>query len=261
MDPRNAPCHNSPCHNFPCNNASAPPARNPFATRFFQPGAIAFHFGSSTNTQSLVDQLIASEPSLPPKHLSHAQTSSQSQRLTTRKCFAIVGPHGTGKSTLLSEIQSEILKRHANLSSKSLFLNSALSPSRCLKQTLQLLANHSVSLVDGYEQLPKWGLPLTRRLATLLRRTFLVTSHSLPYRFCELWKTQMNPQIEHYVVSQLLTQIEPGKDDSTCLILEEMMQSQEWIRSRNKHGENLRESLFDMYDWWRDRVDENLKNR
>ncbi len=71
----------------------------------------------------------------------------------------------------------------------------------------------------------------------------------------------MNPNIEHYVVSQLLTQIEPDKDDSTCLILEEMMQSPEWIRSRNKHGENLRESLFDMYDWWRDRVDENLKNR
>jgi len=69
MDPRNAPCHNSPCHNFPCNNASAPPARNPFATRFFQPGAIAFHFGSSANTQSLVDQLIASEPSSPPTPL------------------------------------------------------------------------------------------------------------------------------------------------------------------------------------------------
>lgn len=71
----------------------------------------------------------------------------------------------------------------------------------------------------------------------------------------------MTPNIERYVVSQLLTQIEPGKADSIGPILEEMMQSQEWIRSRNKHGENLRESLFDMYDWWRDRVDENLKNR
>jgi len=242
-------------------DSPASPTSNPFATRFFQPGAIAFHFDSSVTTQSLVDQLIASEQRLPSKDRSQAQPSSHSQHRSSRKFFAIVGPHGTGKSTLLSEIHSEILKSHANQSSKPLFLNSALSPSRCLKHTLQLLTNHSVCLVDGYEQLPKWGIPFTRHLATILRRTFLVTSHSLPYGFRELWKTQMTPQIEQYVLTQLLKQNEPNKEDSIGHLLDEMMRSPEWIRSRNQHRENLRESLFDMYDWWRDRVDENLKNR
>jgi hypothetical protein len=35
----------------------------------------------------------------------------------------------------------------------------------------------------------------------------------------------------------------------------ELLQSDAWKTSRDRHGSNLRESLFDMYDWWRDTVD------
>ena len=44
-------------------------------------------------------------------------------------------------------------------------------------------------------------------------------------------------------------------------LLELLVQSEEWKMSRAKHRENLRESLFEMYDWWGNQVDENLGNR
>jgi hypothetical protein len=39
------------------------------------------------------------------------------------------------------------------------------------------------------------------------------------------------------------------------LNLELVIQSEAWSESRARHGQNLRESLFDMYDWYRDQVD------
>ena len=33
-----------------------------------------------------------------------------------------------------------------------------------------------------------------------------------------------------------------------------LLSSKEWSDSRARHGQNIRETLFDMYDWWQSRA-------
>ncbi|MFN9984583.1 MAG: hypothetical protein ACK52S_03430, partial [Pirellula sp.] len=66
--------------------------------------------------------------------------------------------------------------------------------------------------------------------------------------FNTLWETSIDSQIEQHVLSIMLQAEFPTK-------LNDVLQSDAWRTSRDRHGSNLRESLFDMYDWWRDTVD------
>jgi hypothetical protein len=64
-----------------------------------------------------------------------------------------------------------------------------------------------------------------------------------------LWETQTDQQVEDHVLTQLLEGYSPRLKSA-------LLSSEAWQNSRKKQRENLRESLFDMYDWWRDTVDE-----
>jgi energy-coupling factor transporter ATP-binding protein EcfA2 len=247
---------------------------NPFATRFFTPGAIPFYLGA-VSMDSLVEQII--QGGRPSGTEESSRSHSGSNRNQMAQCFAIVGPHGTGKSTLLAQLEQALLKIQPSSRCGSLFLNTTTPSSHRILRSLQLLRANSICLIDGFEQIPKLGQSLCASTAKTLRRKLIVTSHALPNGFAALWNTRMSEEIERYVIGYLLglgrfTEQVPntaksdgstrhaGPTDNLDLI-EVLLHSQEWRSSRAKHRENLRECLFDMYDWWGNRVDEIPGNR
>lgn len=267
---------------------------NPFATRFFTPGTIPFYFDRVPPVQSidqpslretlleqqaifeaLLAQILSgefrSQGELWDRRDSKLIPRDRSNRTKRCSCFAIVGPHGTGKSTLLAQLEHAILESYSHRSCQSLFLNSSSSSRQSLARALLLLKTSSICLIDGFEQLPKWGQRLCVWTAKSLHRKLIATSHVLPKGFVPLWNTQMSPEIERYVIGQLLKNV-PAVESEDDLeqrssnfknreLLELLLKSEEWRISRAKHRENLRETLFDMYDWWGNRVDEILGNR
>jgi len=70
-----------------------------------------------------------------------------------------------------------------------------------------------------------------------------VTSHKKLWGFKNLWQTTINDRVERYVLEQLLLDYPPD-------FVELALSSEEWKQSRSRRGANLRETLFDMYDWW-----------
>lgn len=274
-----------------------PPSRNsnPFATRFFTPGAIPFYFdrvplvssenqstlreNSPEHQQAIFDALLAqilgsqfkSQGELSDLRNRKSIARDRSDRPKRYSCFAIVGPHGTGKSTLLAQLEQALLETYSHRVCQSLFLNTSSSSRQSLTRALHLLNTSSICLIDGFEQLPKWGQTICVWTAKSLQRKLIATSHALPKGFVPLWNTQMSPEIERYVVGQLLGNVcsgESGEDPAMRSsnfknreLLDLLLESEEWRTSREKHRENLRESLFDMYDWWGNRVDEILGNR
>lgn len=278
-------------------NIHPPPSRtsNPFATRFFTPGAIPFYFDrvppvlsenklalraiSPEHQQAIFDALLAqilgsqfkSQGELSDLRNRKSTAPDRSNRPKRCSCFAIVGPHGTGKSTLLAQLEQSLLETYSHRGCQSLFLNSSSSSRQSLTKALRLLKTSSICLIDGFEQLPKCGQTICVWTAKSLQRKLIATSHALPKGFVPLWHTQMSPEIERYVVGQLLGNVcsgesgeDPAKRSSNFKnreLLDLLLESEEWRTSRAKHRENLRESLFDMYDWWGNRVDEILGNR
>jgi hypothetical protein len=206
-------------------------ASNPFCTRFFRPGAIPFYFQPPMSLDALVHQIVAGP---------HSRV-------------AIVGPHGSGKSTLLQDvIEHPELSRADRMTSHVRFQQGA--PRRARWRTMLpalAVANRNgggLLIVDGWEQLDRVLQWVVRSRAASKATRILATSHTLPGNFVELWQTRIDPGVESHVLGHMLRgshNVSPA-----ALILTEA-----WRESRRRHGSNLRESLFDMYDWYRDRVD------
>jgi hypothetical protein len=123
-----------------------------------------------------------------------------------------------------------------------------------LKLVMKSARKQRVFLVDGYEQLPVWGQVLLLAQSKLHRISLGVTAHRLPRAFELLWETRVDFKVETYVIERLLGEVSPQVQSA-------LMGSEAWKVSRSKRGANLRESLFDMYDWWRDTVDGNSRSR
>jgi hypothetical protein len=103
-------------------------------------------------------------------------------------------------------------------------------------------------IIDGWEQMDTVLQWFTRKRAGARGVQILATSHTLPVHFTEIWRTRIDEKIEQHVLGYMLR--DAGSVDTTAVT-----QSQAWHQSRQRHGQNLRESLFDMYDWYRDQVD------
>lgn len=193
---------------------------NPFASRHLQPGSIPFLFRDQQTIQGVAHQIIG----------------ARSARL------AIVGPHGTGKSTLLQQ-----LSEHLGCSLG--VLHSTTPKLAGLRECIRQARSEKLCLIDGYEQLPIWGRLMLGAYASRFRVKHCVSSHRLPLGFELLWETRVDHAVEEHVIDRLLACVEPQVKSA-------LLHSEAWKKSRQKQGENLRESLFDMYDWWRDTVDE-----
>jgi hypothetical protein len=231
---------------------------NPFATCWTRPGALPFHFPHGIDA----DQLIA-------------KLAGQSWR------GAIIGPHGSGKSTLLETLKPALAaagrsaiqitlrdgQRHLpraalclNICGRGLqipitlckckrychglrnrrrrrlpqFLFLGKAPRIALAASPRVTAN-CLLIVDGYEQLSRIG---RLRAAWHCHRTgcgLLVTSHA-PVRIATLIELTPTRSLIEALVGELCQGV------STRLTADQI------AASHARHGSNVREIFFDLYD-------------
>jgi len=175
---------------------------NPFSTKFWSSGALPFQFSEPDET---VDTLL-----------------EKSQRLPICQ---IVGPHGTGKSTLLLEL----LKRYENVgeSVRYLFFN---DQQWHIPNYLPPQKDH-IFFIDGIEQLSLWN---QGRLLLRSKRS-IITAHRSVLFVPILYRTK--PQFSIFV--QLVRQMLPNLPCES--ILRDVY---------DRSGGNFRNAFFELYDQW-----------
>jgi hypothetical protein len=192
------------------------PRSNPFATRRIRPGAVPFFFAPGESVATLVERLEA--------HHGWGQ---------------IIGPHGTGKSTLLAAFLAE-LRRWG----KSPRLVEFHAGQRRKWQTVrQALAEPDTFLlvVDGFEQLRFWSRYALKAICHRRGMGLVVTAHrsvGLP----DLYRTEGTPAQAWQVVQYLLA----GEE-------KKLIEADDLRHCLAARKGNLREALFDLYDLYEQR--------
>jgi energy-coupling factor transporter ATP-binding protein EcfA2 len=203
---------------------------NPFATCWTKPGAIRFRFDAGQSAEHLV-----------------ARLASQYW------VGAIIGPHGSGKSTLMETLKPALIARGCQIHSITLRGGQRRLPTDFLIDCQMLIekqyhdAEQSAQadptpqpwrllvVVDGFEQL-RW---LERaRLRWFCRRRnagLLVTSHRR-IGIRPLIRLSPGQKLIEQLVANLCSEVSTGV---TALDV---------AASNARHGSNVREILFDLYD-------------
>lgn len=183
---------------------------NPFSAERIRPGAIEYVFSAGIDADTLVGRLKA------------AQWRGQ-----------IVGPHGTGKSSLLYALSDSL----ASAGRVVYRFNQHDRQRRLSREDLRQVdwTDRTLIVVDGYEQLGRWSrlwLDLRCRWSSA---GLLVTSHT-DVGLVTLFTTQ--PSFELF--DQLVGRLAAGFP--VLLTNDDLRES--WSRS----PDNLREALFSLYD-------------
>jgi hypothetical protein len=181
---------------------------NPFATRFIRPGAIPFVFSDGQSSAALVDRL--------------RQQDWRGQ---------IIGPHGSGKSTLVATLIPAL----EGVGRQVILMTLHQGEHRLPPLDRGSFSASTQLIIDGYEQLTWWS---RQRAKWLCRRTgagLLVTAHAdvgLP----TLFVTQPSESLARAVVAQLLNGSESdiSEDDISTAFA--------------ATSGNLRETLLKLYD-------------
>ena len=156
----------------------------------------------------------------------------------------IVGPHGSGKSTLVQSLFEPISLLAPAVRLHPLRFSSDKHTNQLALCERKGWANGSIVILDGYEQLPFWTRMLVEWMVRGKAATLLVTMHKPRLGFELLWQTTTDKKTAEWVIGQLL----PENEREETIV--RLLRSPDWTASRMRNGENLRESLFDMYDWW-----------
>jgi len=183
---------------------------NPFSTRCVRPGAIEFRFEAGVEARQLVERLAAQ------------QWRGQ-----------IIGPHGTGKSTLLRTLVPWLEQ-----AGRQLVLVSLSPGQRWWRPTATQARSwneQTLIVIDGYEQLNAWSRWRWRNWCRRRRVGLLVTAHQdvgLP----TLFQSGVALEVAQAIVRDLQrgAVVLVGPDDVATAV-------------EARQG-NLREALFDLYD-------------
>jgi hypothetical protein len=185
-------------------------SNNPFCTKCVRPGAIPFLFPTDQDADALV------------------------RRLQQNGWWGeIVGRHGSGKSALLATLipRIELAGRRAAI----IELHDGQRRLRLDLECDRRLRPPMVLVVDGYEQLSRWRRWLLKRDCRRRGLGLLVTAHAsvgLP----KLYRTAATPEMTERIVRQLMA----GRSCSFT--------TSEIAACFARHNENVRETLFDLYD-------------
>lgn len=196
----------------PADTTHASDRHNPFSTRNVRPGVRSYLFSKGDSVGELIDRL--------------EQFEWRAQ---------IVGPHGSGKSTL---VQSLRLLIHSAGKVTSVFeLHDGQTRLQLDHAELASRGRESMLVIDGFEQL---GWLTRRKIKSFCIKNqtgLLVTSHEsvgLP----TLFETSVSLETATSVVAQIL-----ASENAASVISSVDIQS-----LYNSHGGNLRDLLFGLYD-------------
>ena len=177
---------------------------NPFATKFWSPGAIPFRFvEEGESCERLVTEF---------ERLGGGQ---------------IVGPHGSGKSTLIESLKTVFARRGYDIRHTVLNDRNRQLPDDFLSDPLREI---SVRIVDGFERL---SLGKRFRLRWTFPGRFLVVTHRPVARLPILYRTAPRFEVFMELVRQL-TEKGPCDDELRRL----------FERSRG----NFRDAFLTLYD-------------
>jgi hypothetical protein len=184
------------------------PTTNPFATRWVRPGALPYVWPRGDGGAALLALLGPGAP------------------------VEIIGPHGSGKSSLVAALVQLLRQR-----GRALVLSS-LHDGGSRRRTEQWPgAAPRVHIVDGFEQLPAWRRRFERWRRWRAGDALLVTAHA-PQGMQHQVRTDVDAALTATVVSALLQRAElPTRIDPR----------QAFARVQRHRG-NLREALFELYD-------------
>ena len=186
-------------------------SRNPFATRFTRPGAIGYLFPQGRSAVGTVDLL-----------------------RNNNWWGEIVGPHGSGKSSLLAELLPLLEATGRRVNVYSLHQGDRTLP--ISKSDVAAWNADTQVVIDGYEQLSWWS---KRRLQSWVKARLaglLITAHQ-PMGLPPLFATEPTLALAQQIVAQLL------KSDQV-----QSLTGDDVAAAFAAHGANLREMLFSLYD-------------
>ena len=192
------------------------PKSNPFATRFVKPGAVDFQFSGCGDLSFLLRKL--------------KDDGWWGQ---------ILGPHGSGKSTLIYSLLKRLVKVrrtcvHVQLSNCQNRVAFDVAQTRCWNKDTQVI-------IDGFEVLP-WNCKRRLRQECRYRNAgLLITSHRRLRGIPVLFQTEASEGVTQQLVDRLTIA------GDSCL-------SKNDVRtSYAKFNGNVRETLFDLYDLYEQR--------
>jgi len=182
---------------------------NPFATCWTRPGAIPFQFPAGDSAAQVVERLAAANWR-----------------------GAIVGPHGSGKSTLIAALRPELSAAGWHVAVIALRDGQRRLPAGLLQSALA--ADRPLVIVDGYEQLRHVSRLALRWRCRRAAAGLLVTAHA-PVDLPTIYRTRPTLESTQAIVSTLTERTSSPISPADV------------AASHARCGSNLRELLFELY--------------
>ncbi len=192
---------------------------NPFSTRFVRPGAIDYQRLDGGTLDQLVAEFFG----------------------RCRGWAAIIGPHGSGKSTLIASLKPVLAKDRPIFAYR---FSTTDREFQLLWSQCSQWSDRSVIVVDGYEQLSAWG---RWRLHAAVRRRkagLLITAHQRYRSFALLMHTSVD-EVQAKCLRDALLEKRPDLAAANDL-------EAAWSAARREFPTDLRETMMSMYDWVED---------
>ncbi|HJX27403.1 MAG TPA: hypothetical protein VJ885_05790 [Thermoanaerobaculia bacterium] len=147
---------------------------------------------------------------------------------------AIVGPHGHGKTTLLEDLAPHLEARGFRVRSVMLHTGDRRLGRDRKDRLFRDLGPRDILCVDGAEQLGRWSW-LALRLRSRAGGGLLITSHR-PGLLPTLVDCETTPELLEGIVRDLLGEQMGAPPDLEALFA--------------RHGGNVRNALWELYDVW-----------
>lgn len=189
--------------------------QNPFSTRFVQPGAIPW-LATDTSIDSLLFRLY-----------------------DVGNRAIICGPHGSGKSTILSHLAS--VAQRKGLKVHCLRIRSWIDAIRVMRVFATINPKQSLVSVDSWERLGFFGWFLCQ-FADFRGLCVVVTVHKRPWwnNWPVLLHMKADGKTFRLLVDELMTKYAGSKTiEFSGAMLRDVFQ---------RHSGNLREGFFELYD-------------